>query len=98
MTMPNQRWIVALTIAALALIAVLLAFQLALRRLHSSIEAALGPRATLEAVSLGWTGVELRGLRVRALPGRWPAADELSADRVTVVPALSSLWRVAPGQ
>jgi hypothetical protein len=61
--------------------------------LHGSIEAALGPRATLDELSLGWTGVELRGLRVRALPGRWPAADELRADRVKIVPALSSLWR-----
>ena len=77
----------------LVLIALALAFQVALRRLHAGVEAALGPRATLDSVSLGWTGVELRGLRVRALPGRWPAAEELSAERVRVVPSLSSLWR-----
>ncbi|MES2957510.1 MAG: DUF748 domain-containing protein [Pseudomonadota bacterium] len=93
MTRSNRRWAVALGLAAVALAAVALAFQLALRRLHSGIEAALGPRATLQATSLGWTGVELRGLRVRAQPGRWPAAQELSAERVRVVPSLSSLWR-----
>lgn len=86
----------ALAAAAVALVAAALTFQLALRQMHGRIEAALGPRATLQAVSLGWTGIELRGLRVRAAqtpPTRWPAADELSADQVRIRPALSSLWR-----
>ena len=93
MTTSTRRWVVALTLAALLLAAAAAAFQLALHRLHGGIVAALGPRATLQAVSLSWTGVELRGLQVRAQPGRWPAVQELSAGRVTVVPALSSLWR-----
>jgi len=98
MTPKKQRWSVALTVIAIVLAAAGLAFHLALQRLHSGIEAALGPRATLQSVTLGWTGVELRGLRVRAAQGaantaaRWTAADELSAERVRVVPALSSLW------
>jgi hypothetical protein len=93
MTRVTRRWMIVLAALAVSAIAVALAFQLALRRLHGGIEAALGPRATLETISLQWPGVELRGLRVRAQPGRWPAADELSARRVIVVPALSSLWR-----
>ena len=96
MSTPKRRWLIALAVLAAGAVAAALAFQLALQRLHSGIETALGPHATLDAVSLGWTGVELRGLRVRAAPGapgRWPAADELSAERVRVVPALASLWR-----
>jgi hypothetical protein len=93
MTLMKRRWIMLLTALALVLLAAALAFQLALRRVHSGIEAALGPRAALQSLSLGWTGVELRGLRVHAEPGRWPAPDELVAERVSVVPALSSLWR-----
>ncbi len=93
MTASTRHWIVALAALALLATTAALAFQLALRRLHAGIETALGPRATLAEVSLGWTGVELRGLRIRALPGRWPAADELSAERVRVVPSLASLWR-----
>ena len=99
MNRSKRRWIILLTAAVVVLAAAALAFQIALRRLHSGIEAALGPRATLQAVTLGWAGVELRGLRVRAVQGqanqagRWPAPEELSADRVSVVPALSSLWR-----
>lgn len=98
MTLLNRRWSVALIVIAIALAAAALAFQLALQRLHGSIEAALGPRATLQSLSLGWGSVELRGVVVRAAPGpaaadRWPAAEEFSAERVHVVPALSSLWR-----
>lgn len=99
MTLLNRRWTVVLIVAAVLVAAAAFAFQLALQRLHSSIEAALGPRATLQSLTLGWAGVELRGLRVRAAQGqgnaagRWPAAEELSADRISVVPALSSLWR-----
>ncbi len=98
MTFLKQHWKVALTVVAIALAAAALAFQLALQRLHSGIEAALGPRATLQSVALDWGSVELRGLRVRAAPGhgtpavRWPAADELVAERIRVVPAISSLW------
>lgn len=98
MTFLKQHWRVALSVVAIALAAAALAFQLASQRLHSSIEAALGPRATLQSVALGWGNVELRGLRVRAAPsqgntaGRWPAADELVAERIRVVPAISSLW------
>lgn len=98
MPFSRRRWIIALSLLALAAVAAALAFEFALRRLHGGIEAALGPRATLASVSLGWTGVELRGLCVRAAAGRWPAGDELRADRVTLVPALSSVfgggWRL----
>jgi len=96
MSKSNRYAIIVLGVAALLLVGAALAFQLASRRLHAGIEAALGPRATLDAASLGWSGVELRGLRVRAgqdLQGRWPAPDELSAERVRVVPSLASLWR-----
>ena len=99
MTLIKQRWVVALTVIATVLAAAALAFQLAVQRLHSGIEAALGPRATLQSVRLGWGSVELRGLRVAAAPspsnaaGHWPAAEELRAERIRVVPSLSSLWR-----
>jgi hypothetical protein len=92
MTRLTRRWMIVLAALAGLCVALAMSFQLALRRLHGSVEAALGPRATLESISLHWTGIELRGLRVRALPGRWPAAEEMSAERVVIVPALSSLW------
>jgi hypothetical protein len=57
------------------------------------VAAALGPQASVRSIELGWTGVEVQGLVVHGTPGRWPAEHELRADRVTIRPALSSLWR-----
>lgn len=71
----------------------LLALQLALRQLPQRVAAALGPQASVRSIELGWTGVQVQGLVVRGTPGRWPAEHELRADRVTIRPALSSLWR-----
>jgi uncharacterized protein YhdP len=86
------------TVLALLLIAGL---HLAARQLQSRIESALGPRATVGAVDVGWTGVELHALRVKAATG-WPADDELRADHVRVAPDLRSLfggpWRIASVQ
>ena len=92
----RSRAAVAAALAAL-LLAAALAFQFALRHLRTGIEQALGPRASVEALSLGWSGVEITGLRIRGERG-WPAADELRAERVRVVPEATSLfgdtWRV----
>jgi hypothetical protein len=99
--LPRSRWILATAAAAVALL--LLGgglLQWAARELRAQVVGALGPRATLESVSLGWGAVELRGLRIAAAPNAgWPTADELRAERVRVVPDLRSLfggpWRVA---
>lgn len=99
--LPRSRWILAAGLAAGVLL--LLGFgllQLAARELRAQVVGALGPRATLESVSLGWGAVELQGLRIAAAPNAgWPTADELRAERVRVVPDLRSLlggpWRVA---
>ena len=75
--------VVLLLVAVLAL----LAYRTALQRLHGALLEALGPRASVEAVDLGLTRLEIRGLRVRGETegrGRWPAADELRAERVTL--------------
>lgn len=83
-----------IALAALGIASLLgLAFHLALRQLPSRVAAALGPQASVRSIELGWTGVEVQGLVVRGVPGRWPAEHELRADRVTIRPALSSLWR-----
>lgn len=77
--------LLALAVAALA------GLRVAAQRLEAVLQEALGPRASIAAVSLGWYGVELRGLRLRAAPG-WPAEDELRAERVRLSPSLASLW------
>lgn len=83
---------------AAAMVAFVL-FQVAVRQLRAGIEQALGPRASVGALDVGWSGVVLTDLRVRAERPQWPADDELRASRVRVVPELSSVfsgaWRIA---
>lgn len=91
-----QRILVGLC-GAVAVVAVgaVLAFQLGLRQLQSVVIDALGPRAEVASVTVDLSGLELRGLRVRAErtgPGAWPADDELRADRVRVRPNWRALW------
>ncbi len=80
---------------AVLLLAVVLGLRSAASRLEAGLREALGPRASIAAVRLGFTGVEVTDLRIRGAPGSWPAADELIAKRVSLRPALSSLW--SPG-
>jgi hypothetical protein len=79
----------AVLLAVVATLAGLL--HVAASQLRSQIAHALGPRATLDATSLDWGGVELRGLHIAAAPG-WPAKDELRAERVHIAPDLRSVW------
>jgi uncharacterized protein involved in outer membrane biogenesis len=88
----RRRWVVALTLLVVAVL-VAVALRFALRGLPEQVARALGPRASVEAIELGWTGVQVRGLVLKGAPGRWPAAHELRATRVTIRPALASLWR-----
>lgn len=95
----NRRWRVAagvlLALAALAVAAT----HVATRQLHAVVIEALGPRASLESLSIGWRGVELRGLVITAAARGWPAREELRAERVRVLPSWRSLvgrgWHVA---
>ncbi len=94
----KSRWWVVAGVLAVLVAAGALLFQVAVRQLRSGIEQALGPRASVGALDVTWSGIELRELRLRAAPKGWPAADELRAARVKVVPELSSVfgsvWRV----
>lgn len=73
------------------------AYRVALERLRTGLAAALGPRASVAAVELGWTGLTLRDLHVASAPG-WPAEEELHAGTVRVWPdlwgALGGTWRL----
>jgi hypothetical protein len=88
----NRRRL-ALAAAATALLAAVAfaAWQFALRQLKSVVADALGPRAEIERIDVGLARVVVSGLRLRGEPGRWPAADELRAERVAIAPDLGSV-------
>jgi hypothetical protein len=88
---PHRLAIAGILLVALVVSAVV-GQRIAVRQLRAGIEAALGPRASVGAVTIGLTGVELRDLRIRGVRGAWPAEDELRAQRVHLRPGLATLW------
>ena len=88
----RRRLVLFAGLLVLVALAVLLGLRAASRQLEASLREALGPRASIGALQLGLTGLEVTELRIRAAPGAWPAADELVAKRVSLRPSLSSLW------
>ncbi|MFZ5549191.1 MAG: DUF748 domain-containing protein [Pseudomonadota bacterium] len=94
--MPRRSLITLAALLALA-IAVFAAYRVAVQRLQGALAEALGPRATLGAVELGWAGLTVRDLRIAAGPG-WPAGEELHARVLRVRPDLASAfgssWRI----
>jgi hypothetical protein len=95
----SRRWPKILLIAALTLIALFLVAQrLAAGILKTQIEKALGPRGEVKEISVGFSQVEIIGLRLPAPPATsdkeaWPATDLLRAERVSIKPALTDLLR-----
>lgn len=91
--MPRRpRLLVTLAVLLVLAVAGAVGYHAAMQRLQSGVTAALGPRASIASIGLGWSGVRIEDLRIRAAPG-WPAEDELRARRVVLRPSLASLWR-----
>ena len=97
----NRRLLIAAAVLGGLVLLLFVAYHFALQRLHGALLQALGPRASVQALELGFSSIEVRGLRIRAEREgrqRWPAEDELRAERVRLVPdlrgVLTGQWRV----
>jgi hypothetical protein len=92
----RRRWILAavLTLAVLA-VAGAVGFAAAVSALEGHVAQALGPTSEMAALRVGWGGVVVDGLRIPG-PKDWPTRDVLRAERVTLVPSLSSLLSRGP--
>ncbi len=89
----NKRKRIALAIvAALALLAGAAMFGLhaTTKELKHQVEQALGANSEVDDIVVGWSAIEVRGVRIRA-PQGWPAPDTLRAQRVVIVPDLAGL-------
>jgi hypothetical protein len=87
------RWLRILGILlALLLILGVIAFQVAIRQIKGGIVAALGPQAEIRELNVGFSGVEIVGLRLPAgqIPG-WPAENLLQVKRIAIEPSLRDL-------
>jgi hypothetical protein len=76
--------------ALLLVVGGFLAFRAALGVLKGKVVEALGEGAEIAEIGVGFSGVEVVGLRLKG-PKGWPAEDALRAERITVVPSLSRL-------
>jgi len=95
----SRAWGRALVAAALATSALLGALAWISHVAKGRILQALGPRATVGAIELGWPSVTLRELRIAAdpAPGAWPSPDEFRASVVSVRVDVASLWAMRRG-
>lgn len=92
MTSPRMRRRV---VAAVVLLVVLVGgglvgFRMVLGVLKGKVVEALGPGSEIRTIRVGWSVVEVVGLRIKG-PQGWPAADTVRAERVVIVPSLRSL-------
>lgn len=97
----TRRWslIIGGTLIAL-LVAAFAAFQFGIQTLKEKVEQALGPYGEVKEIRVSLTAVEVTGIRIRAPESAdqsataktaWPAADQLRAERIVIVPSLRDL-------
>lgn len=65
--------------------------HLAAQALKGQVQQALGPDSEVGEIVVGWSAIEIRGVRIRA-PQGWPAEDALRAERIVVRPDLAALF------
>jgi hypothetical protein len=65
-------------------------FRITVGILRDKVVKALGPGSEIAALRVGWSTVEVEGLRIQAGPG-WPATDSLRAERVVITPSVRTL-------
>ncbi|HEY0843731.1 MAG TPA: DUF748 domain-containing protein [Noviherbaspirillum sp.] len=59
--------------------------------LKTQVEQALGTNSEVREITLGWSSVQIHGIRIRA-PKGWPTADTLRAERIVIRPDLLGLF------
>lgn len=86
-----KKWALAALIVCLTLaVGGLVGFRIAVGILTGKVLEALGPDSQIGQLDVGWSAVQVTGLRLKGRQG-WPAADTLRAERVVIVPSLRSL-------
>src|SRR4051812_43055263 len=89
----NMKRALLISAAAIAVagVAAAVGLHLAATALKNQVEQALGADSEVAEITVGWSSIEARGVRIRA-PKGWPTEDALRAERVLVTPDLRSLF------
>ncbi len=86
-----RKWgLIALVVLAILIVGGIVGFRVGLGILKGKVVEALGPASEITEIRVGWSRVEVEGLRIKGQKG-WPAVDELRAERVAVVPSVRSI-------
>ena len=87
-----RRLLIALAVLVALLVAgAAVGLHYAAGALRDKVREALGPESEVADIRLGWSSVEVSGVRVPA-PKDWPAPDALKAARIVVVPDFDALF------
>ena len=87
-----RTWgLIALAVLLVVIVACLVGFRVGIGILKEKMVEALGSASENTAIRVRWSSVEVEGLRIKGQTG-WPAAEELWAERVVVVPSLRSVF------
>ncbi len=86
-----RKWgLIVLVVLLVLIVGGIIGLQVGIGILKGKVVEALGPDSEIRAIRVGWSSVEVEGLRIKGQKG-WPTADALQAERVAVVPSLRSL-------
>jgi uncharacterized protein involved in outer membrane biogenesis len=85
------RGLIALVVLVVLIAGGVAGFRVAVGMLKGKVVEALGPDSEIKDILVGWSSVNVDGLRIKG-PKGWPAADALLAERVVIVPSLRSLF------
>ena len=86
------RWgLVSLVAVIVLVLGCIVGFEMAVGVLKNKVIQALGPDSEIKDIRVGWTGVNVDGLRIKG-PNEWPVADALRAERIILVPSLLSFF------
>jgi len=84
------RWI-ALVVLAVLIAGGVVGYRVALSVLKDTVTEALGPGSEIADIRVGWSSVDVEGLRIEG-PRGWPAADALRAERIAIVPGFRGVF------
>jgi len=86
-----RKWgLIALIVLLVLIVGGIVGFRVGIGILRGKVVEALGPDSEIAGIRVGWSSVEVEGLRIKGQKG-WPAADELRAEHVTIAPSLRSV-------
>jgi hypothetical protein len=86
----RRRWVwIVAGVLTLLVAGGIAGFRIAVSVLKDRLVDSVGPESEISEIRMGWSSLDVVGVRI-AGPEGWPASDAFRAERVTIVPSVSS--------